>query len=85
MHARLNWKFSLFSSKIVLLYSFRFEHQNGVDSILLIDILQSPLRACEKTRVEDGIHDQDENVDDDDEDDDDDDDDDKDEDEDSNG
>ena len=78
MHARGNWKFSLFSSKILLLYSFRFERRNGVDPIPLVETLQSPLCACEKTRDEDGIHDQDE-------DDDDDDDDDKDEDEDDNG
>ena len=68
------------------MYSFRFERRNGVDPIPLVETLQSPLCACEKTRDEDGIHDQDEDDDDDDDDDDDnDDDDDKDEDEDDNG
>ena len=77
---------SLFNSRILLLYSFRFERRNGVDPIPLVETLQSPLCACEKTRDEDGIHDQDEDDDDDDDDDDDnDDDDDKDEDEDDNG
>ena len=59
------------------MYSFRFERRNGVDPIPLVETLQSPLCACDKTRDEDGIHDEHE--------DDDDDDDDKDEDEDDNG
>ena len=50
---------SLFNSRILLLYSFRFERRNCVDPVPLVETLHSPLCACDKTRDEDWIHDED--------------------------